>query len=236
MNADRQLIVNADDFGYSQGINRGIIHAHEQGVVTSASLMVRWPGAAEAAAYARENPRLSVGLHLDFGEWYSHHGQTWARYIVVPPDAGSAEFEAEIWRQFATFRVLMGREPSHLDSHQHVHLRKSLRPLMQRLSRERRLPVRGIAPDIRYCGVFHGRGANGRLRPERLTVLALRTILNKQPPGITELGCHPAREIDFESTYAAERIEECATLCDGAVSRALREQGIRLISFHDVSV
>src|SRR4051794_16830036 len=48
---DRYVIVNADDFGQSRGINRGIILAHEQGIVTSASLMVRWAAAAEAAAY-----------------------------------------------------------------------------------------------------------------------------------------------------------------------------------------
>ncbi|MGA2658858.1 MAG: ChbG/HpnK family deacetylase, partial [Verrucomicrobiota bacterium] len=55
----RGLIVNADDFGLDPGVNRGIIKSHEYGIVTSASLMVRWPAAAEAAAYAREHPELS---------------------------------------------------------------------------------------------------------------------------------------------------------------------------------
>src|SRR5260370_3831130 len=83
----RYLIVNADDFGQSPGVNRGIIEAHERGIVTSASLMVRWPAAAEAAAYARLHPRLSVGLHLDFGEWVCRGGG-WARpYQVVPGGA-----------------------------------------------------------------------------------------------------------------------------------------------------
>ena len=66
---DTYLIVNADDFGQSPGVNRGVIAAHERGVVTSTSLMVRWPSAAAAAAYAREHPALSVGLHVDLGEW-----------------------------------------------------------------------------------------------------------------------------------------------------------------------
>src|ERR1700722_19032593 len=59
---DRYVIVNADDFGQSRGINQGIIQAHEQGIVTSASLMVRWAGAAEAAAYGRAHPNFSLGL------------------------------------------------------------------------------------------------------------------------------------------------------------------------------
>ena len=64
--AERVLIVNADDFGRSPGVNRGVIRGHEQGIVTSATLMVRWPAAAEAAADARDTGR-SVGRHR-------HHG------------------------------------------------------------------------------------------------------------------------------------------------------------------
>ena len=61
MPSRRYVIINADDFGQSPGINRGVIQAHEQGLVTSASLMVRWPAAAEAAAYGRER-RAKAGI------------------------------------------------------------------------------------------------------------------------------------------------------------------------------
>ena len=64
----RQLIVNADDFGQSHSVNRGILAAHERGIVTSTSLMVRWPAAAKAAALGRTHPRLSLGLHVDLGD------------------------------------------------------------------------------------------------------------------------------------------------------------------------
>ena len=53
MSVDRILIVNADDFGQSPGVNAGVIEAHERGIVTSASMMVCWPAAAGAADYAR---------------------------------------------------------------------------------------------------------------------------------------------------------------------------------------
>ena len=59
MSDKKYLIVNADDFGLSPGANRGIMGAHEHGIVTSASLMVRWPVAAEAAAYLKVKPRTS---------------------------------------------------------------------------------------------------------------------------------------------------------------------------------
>ena len=60
----RRLIVNADDFGRSQSINQAVVRAHREGILTSASLMVNEPFAEEAAALARANPGLGVGLHL----------------------------------------------------------------------------------------------------------------------------------------------------------------------------
>ena len=61
----RLLIVNADDFGQNTAINRGILRAHEEAIMTSANFMFRGAAAGEAAAYARSSPRLSVGLHAD---------------------------------------------------------------------------------------------------------------------------------------------------------------------------
>src|SRR5437899_1259327 len=70
----RILIVNADDFGQTAGINRGIIEAHERGIVTSVSLMTRWPAAHEAARYCLSHRSLSLGLHFDLGEWRFRDG------------------------------------------------------------------------------------------------------------------------------------------------------------------
>src|SRR5206468_10377269 len=75
MNHRRYLIVNADDLGYSHGVNRGILEAHSSGIVTSASLMVRWPATTDAVLAARDCPGLSLGLHLDLGEWACRNGQ-----------------------------------------------------------------------------------------------------------------------------------------------------------------
>ena len=61
----RRLIVNADDYGLSRGVNTGIIEAAETGVVTSASMMVNLPGFNDAAARAGSRPSLSLGLHLN---------------------------------------------------------------------------------------------------------------------------------------------------------------------------
>src|SRR5204863_697475 len=97
----RYLIVNADDFGLSPGVNRGIIEAHENGIVTSASLMVRWPAAQEAAAYALASPRLGLGLHLDFCEWIVRDHEWVIAYEVVSMTDATA-IDQEVARQIET--------------------------------------------------------------------------------------------------------------------------------------
>ena len=103
----RVLVVNADDFGRSHGINRGVALAHDRGVVTSASAMVRWPAAEEAAALAAERPNLGVGLHVDLSEWVYRDGEWLAVYEVVPEDP--AAVAGEIEAQVARFEAVFGR-------------------------------------------------------------------------------------------------------------------------------
>jgi len=128
--------VNADDFGLSAGVNRGILEAHAAGVVTSASLMVNTPGFAAAAAAARQGPGLGVGLHLNLtagrpvsppdavpslcgrdGRLHSH-----AR-LVARALAGrlvAREVEQECAAQIERARAA-GVRLTHLDGHLHAH-------------------------------------------------------------------------------------------------------------------
>ncbi len=121
----RYLIVNADDFGLSAGTNRGIFQAHEHGIVTSASLMVRQQAAAQAIEGARRFHKLSLGLHLDLSEWSYRDGE-WRQVYQVVPAADMVAVEAEILRQIELFRQLAGRDPTHLDSEKSIHSRKEL--------------------------------------------------------------------------------------------------------------
>src|SRR5215831_10883983 len=105
------LIVNADDFGQSPGVNRGVITAHRDGIVTSASLMVRWAAATSAATYARANRGLSVGLHVDLGEWAFRQG-AWVPIYDVVPIEDAAALASEVASQLAAFRRLIGEDPT----------------------------------------------------------------------------------------------------------------------------
>ncbi len=133
MTGKKYLIVNADDFGQSSGINRGIIEAHEHGIVTSASLMTRWLAAGEAALYAQQYPKLSLGLHLDLGEWVCH-GESWVPVYTVVHLQDRSALEREVYRQVEHFRYLVGKEPTHINSHQNVHLHEPLRSIALQLS------------------------------------------------------------------------------------------------------
>ena len=233
MTADRCLIVNADDFGQSPGINRGVIRAHQHGIVTSATLMVRWPAAEDAAAYAREHPDLSVGLHLDLGEWEYVDGEWRARYEVVDTGDPTA-VEAEVGRQLETFCRLLGHPPTHLDSHQHVHRHDPVRSALRRVGGQLAVPVRHFTSGVQYRGDFYGQDGRGWPVPDAITVETLVGVLAGLPVGVTELGCHPGEAEDLASTYGAERAVELETLCDPGVKSTVAELGIRLCSFAEV--
>lgn len=230
MSDQRYLIVNADDFGLSLGVNHGIIEAYEHGIVTSASLMVRCPAAAAAAAYARAHPSLGLGLHLDLGEWAYHSG-SWDSVYQVVSIAEPKAVAAEILQQLSTFRGLVGREPTHIDSHQHVHLRDSVRSVLQDVALRLAVPLRHYEPGIRTWGDFYGQTAEGEPRPDWISVDGLIAILRRLPPGITELSCHPGNANPLDTAYSSERAREVRTLCDPRVRAAIAGMGIQLCSF-----
>jgi len=230
MAAARYLIVNADDFGQSPGINRGIIEAHAQGVVTSASLMVRWPAAVEAAAYGRAHPALSLGLHVDLAEW-AYRNDGWVPLYEVVPTHDRAAVAEEVSRQLVTFRRLVGRDPTHLDSHQHVHLREPVRTVLLESARALAVPLRHCSTTVCYCGDFYGQTAEGHPLPESIGVERLLHILATLQPGLTELGCHPGQGDDLDTMYSRERAQELSVLCDPRVQAAIVALGIELCSF-----
>ncbi len=226
----KYLIVNADDFGLSQSVNRGIIEASERGIVTSTSLMVRQPAAAEAAAYARQHRRMSVGLHLDLGEWIYQDGDWVQLYSVVDTHDAEAVRKEIAW-QFSEFRRLVGRNPSHIDSHQHAHRREPVHTTTLVLAQGMGLILRECHPSVRYCGDFYGQDGESLPIPGALSLPGLQQIFSSLPDGTTELGCHPGFTGDLKSVYSSEREDEVRVLCDPAARQFLADQQIVLCSF-----
>jgi len=234
MSGERILIVNADDFGQSAGVNAGIVEAHRRGIVTSASLMVRGSAAAEAVELGRDCPALSLGLHLDLGEWVFRDSAWVPRYQVVPLDDPQA-IRAEMARQLASFRRMTRSQPTHVDSHQHVHLNEPVRAIAQEFAQALRVPLRRCHPAIRHCGDFYGQDGDGSPLPARISVDGLLGILVDLPEGVVELCCHPAAAADLDTMYRAERRQELAALCDPRIRGAVEKLGIKLCSFRDIA-
>jgi len=200
VNRERFLIVNADDLGLSAGVNAGIVAAHERGIVTSASLMVRAGAAAGAVALSGDHPELAVGLHLDLAEWEYEDGKWRVNYERCPADDAGA-VEAECRDQLGAFRQLTGRDPTHLDSHQHTHMSEPVASVAARLAAELELPLRGQG--IRYEGGFYGQTGKGEPYPAGIEAEHLVELIEALPPGRTELGCHPGVGDDTGSSYAS---------------------------------
>jgi chitin disaccharide deacetylase len=221
-----ELIVNADDFGLSDGVNAGVLRAHRDGIVTSASLMVRGSGARRAGELAAACPALSIGLHLDIAEWERRDGSWRPVYLVVDPDDERA-VQAEAERQLARFRALIGADPSHLDSHQHTHRDGAARSVAADLARELGVPLRHMSP-VRYCGAFYGHDGDGATIPGAVEVQNLLAIVDGLGSGVHELCCHPAAAVDFAGAYGEPRLTELRTLCDPRVRAGLARRGVRL--------
>ncbi|MGH7927002.1 MAG: carbohydrate deacetylase, partial [Candidatus Binatia bacterium] len=229
----KYLIVNADDFGQGSGINRGIVAAHEHGIVTSASFMTRWPAAEEAARYSREHPDLSVGLHLDLGEWV-YNGENWVPLYTVVALDDPAAVEREIHRQVDAFYDFIGRLPAHINSHQHIHMREPAHSVALQICQSLGIPLRNVSTELHYFTKFYGQTAEGLPFPTYISVDWLIEILSHLiPDGWTVLTCHPGYVDDIETMYRLERLQELKVLCDPRVKAVIDTLGIKLCSFND---
>jgi hopanoid biosynthesis associated protein HpnK len=148
----RRLIINADDFGLTAGVNRAIVEAHEHGVVTSATLMANGPAFADAIALARSRPGLGVGCHVLLVDGAPLLDGTAVRTLLDRDNSSGPVFREGITR-FGTLALLgrldeneieaeataqirklqaAGITVTHIDSHKHTHLfPRVLRPLLR---------------------------------------------------------------------------------------------------------
>jgi hopanoid biosynthesis associated protein HpnK len=168
------LRINADDFGRSSRVNEAIVRAHREGVLTSTSLMVGEPAVEEAVRLARENPGLSVGLHLVLADGFASGPKDSPivdREGKLPADpvaAGMRYFRerdrlreavrTEVQAQLERFRSL-GLKLAHVDGHLNIHLHPVILGALLEL-----LPSFG-SPELRVPREPLGRALRLRMRP-----------------------------------------------------------------------
>ena len=154
----RRLIVNADDFGLHAAVNRGILTAHTEGIVSSTSLMAGGAAFDDAVRIAKQCPQLGVGVHLtlvgaspllpvaevsslldEAGDFYGSYPLFIKRFLRGK--IRLAEVERELAAQIDRVRMA-GIQPSHLDSHQHLHVLPGIGGIVLDLAR--RFSIRAI--------------------------------------------------------------------------------------------
>lgn len=156
---NRLLIVNADDYGLTPAVSRGILRAFRQGIVTSLSVLAVAPGFGESSVWLHETPSLGVGVHLaavgedpplltaaQIPSLVDRRGRlpaNWKHFLLrascgrIRPAELEREFAAQVERVLA-----LGIPVTHLDTHQHLHLWPEVREAVLRLAR--RFGVRAI--------------------------------------------------------------------------------------------
>ncbi|MBD2503235.1 hopanoid biosynthesis-associated protein HpnK [Anabaena azotica] len=166
----RFAIINGDDFGFSGGVNQGIIRAHQQGILTSTSLMVTGDAALEAIALAQNHPNLAVGLHLVLvcgrsvlppeqiphlvdsqGNFSDSAFLAGLRYQFHPATRG--ELRQEIRAQLTKFQA-SGLPLSHVDGHLHLHVHPVVLQILVELAQEFkirfiRLPAEELSKNLK---------------------------------------------------------------------------------------
>jgi chitin disaccharide deacetylase len=238
----RRLIINADDLGYDPAVDRGILRAMREGVVSSATLMVNTPFGPAAAQAAGD---LAVGLHLNLARGRPV-GPHFPAGLLVEGDFAEARaaklsapvVEEEAGAQLRLAERLLGRRPTHLDVHKHLHRHPAVLEGVARAARAAILPVRALDAEMR--AVLRGHGVQttehfiGEAGAEPYWTLSrFLAAVDALEEGTTELMCHPGEPpSEVRSGYSVQRKVELETLLSPEARRAIARAGVELATFH----
>ena len=246
----RRLIVNADDFGLARSVSTGIIDVYQAGQLSSTTLMVNMPGTEEAVDLAERHPGLGVGLHFNLTEGrpltdarslvdseggFLLRGELIRRSVRgrLEPDEITRELTAQLDRF-----ISLGLTPTHLDSHQHIHMVPTVFRAMAPVLSERIPALRVVVPAgrhtarsqpatmtvnalLRLSAAFIRRRFPGRTNDRLVSLHQLRSsqpwstdtyrsLIDSVPSqGVTELMVHPFAEADdLALRYADDPIRD----------------------------
>lgn len=235
-----KLIVNADDFGYSEAVNLGIVSAFQKGIVRSTTLMANMPAAEQAAALLQENPGLGCGIHMTLSCYkpvltglktiVDEQGMFYRR--ITPEVLATFDLE-EVYQEFCAQiekAKALGVQISHLDSHHHVHTLEGLEPVIKRILDKYNLPIRGgFEYDLNYENIVP---LIDTFYQDAVTEDYFKTHLQDfKQYDVVDLMAHPAYVDDFllnSTSYAINRTKEHHVLTSQNVINYLEEQGIEL--------
>lgn len=249
----RFLIVNADDCNLTPGVTRAILDCHDTGILTSTTFMISLPVEPETVKAVLSRKNLGVGIHLNV---------TMGRPVSAPDEIASllgeggkfkklgeqtgrlpkaAHLALEYQNQINRFRKILGRMPTHLDTHHQVHDHDFFYEVLKNVARKNQLPLRRSmrmrdpqkAKGVKSTDHFFGNlTVEGYWRDE-----PLKTVLINLPEGISEIMCHPGihdRDLENVSSFTSGRAAEYRLFRSPALRRLTASLGIALTHFGHV--
>ncbi len=204
----RYLIVNADDFGYSHSINKGIIETITDGIVTSTSVMVDAIAAQEAKELTKF-PHLSIGLHFEVKEMIN--------------------IATELERQVEKFVAIVGRNPDHIDTHKRNTTDEGIKPVLEDYAKAHGTPIRSF--NTNHISSF---GINSN----DCSIDQLKRSIDEASEEYNELMTHVGYSDDYlreHSSYNDPREDELKTICSPEAKQYIEDKGLTLISWREIT-
>ncbi|MCC0673878.1 chitin disaccharide deacetylase [Clostridioides sp. ES-S-0145-01] len=241
-----KIIINADDFGYCEAVNYGIISAHNNGIVRSTSMMANMPGVEHGVKLLKENRDLNCGVHmtLSCGRPLLSNLKTivdkegfFIRRITdeIIKKMDYDEIYEELCAQIERVKEL-GIDISHLDSHHHIHTLVNLKPVIEKIVNKYNLPIRGgFEYDLEYSKIvplidsFYKENVS-----EEYFIKNIEEIMKYD---VVDIMSHPAFLDDYilnSTSYAIDRTKEHKILTSKKVKEFLRENGLVISSYRDI--
>ncbi|MGL5021230.1 MAG: carbohydrate deacetylase [Mycoplasmatales bacterium] len=241
----RKLIVNCDDFGISRGCNYGIQDLYRAGVLTSTTMLVNGPEIDHAVEISKQNPELGVGLHMCLTMFKpctnldiicDKNGEMNRKVefydgLVIDTDLIYNEWKAQIER----FIFLMGKKPTHLDSHHHIHEIEYIRPVAIKLANEYDLPIRSLECNkgrVAFSMGFYGENCNFDAFKREISLL-----LNDKTADAYEFSCHVGyvdETIKKVTSYSTNRCLELENLLDSQVLEYINDHNFKLCRYDQI--
>lgn len=241
-----KIIINADDFGYCEAVNYGIISAHNNGIVRSTSMMANMPGVEHGIGLLRENKTLNCGVHmtLSCGRPLLSNLKTivdkdgfFIRRITdeIIEKMDCDEIYRELCAQIDRVKGL-GIDISHLDSHHHIHTLVSLKSVIEKIVTKYNLPIRGgFEYNLEYSKVvplidsFYKENVS-----EEYFIKNIDEIMKYD---VVDIMSHPAFLDDYilnSTSYAIDRTKEHKILTSKKVKEFLEKNGLVISSYRDI--
>ena len=248
----KRVVINADDFGLTDGCNKGIIKGIKEGIVSSTTVMINMPYASEGIKMLKDMNFKSVGVHLTLtcgeptlpaeevpslvdeeNKFYKRRSKPFSSICLE-------EVEKELRNQVELF-IKTGLKPSHLDSHHHIHMYDGIRKVVAKLAKEYNLPVRCADEEtknyLKENNILTTDSFSMKFYAEGVTMENFKENLINFDGNTIEIMVHPAivdKELISQSSYNTYRGKELEILTNRELINWLKDHKFELIGFNQL--